>query len=152
MVPVIMREQEKVDGRKIICSIDIAAGKRLVDEKERRSVGAEHRIDEDAMPGEVQIKGRMPHPDDDVLLKRQGFQVRFPRQHRLLRDESRLIAEEEFPGRRQAAFAVLAGFHDVVDGFEALEPSVLIVRRGHDALQPRSCELSAKLWARKNPL
>ena len=134
MVPVVVREQEKVDGRKIICSIDIAAGKRLVDEKERRSIGAKHRVDEDAMPGEVQIKGRMPHPDDDVLLKRQGFQVRFPRQHRLRRDEPRLIAEEKFPGRRQASFSVIARLHDVVDGIDTLEFPVSIVRRRHNAL------------------
>lgn len=114
MVPVIMREQENVDGRKIVGGVDIAAGKRLVDEKERRSVGAEHRIDEDAMPGEVQIKGRMPHSDDDIVLRRQGFQVRFPRQHRLRRDEPRLIAEEEFPGRRQASFSVIARLHSLL--------------------------------------
>ena len=104
------------------------------------------------MSRELEIKGGMPHPDDDILLHRQGFQLRFPRHHRLRRDEPRLIAEEEFPGRRQASFSVLARLHDVVDGFEALEPSVLIVRRGHDALQPLSCGLSVKLWARENPL
>ena len=81
MIPMVVGKNQHVHRRNVGSCIDIAAVEGPVDEKGRRSIAAEHRVDKDAIAAEVQVQRRVAHPDDTVLVKRQGMQVRFLGNH-----------------------------------------------------------------------
>ena len=151
VIPVIVRHQEHVDRGEVLCCVDVATAKRLVDEEKRRRVIAQYGVDEDAFSRDPQEEGRVPEPDDRVFVRCEALEIRLFREHGLLGFESLLVAEEELPRRRQAALAVHALLHDVRKRLEALELSVVIIRRGKDALAPRALGQPPKLRAMDEP-
>lgn len=56
MIPVVMRQDQHIHRGNISSRIDIAAVKGPVDEKGRRGVAAEHRVDENTAAAEMQIQ------------------------------------------------------------------------------------------------
>ena len=143
MIPVVMGNGQHIKLRHIIRSVDIAAGKSLIDEKQGGRIGRKHRVNKYLPASQLQEKGGMAHPDHRIAVRSKLPQIRPAAEHGLRRGKGRLVPEKEFCRGHQA---ILAAFliHDL-HRHQILELAVHIMGRSLHAGQPRPPGRAAKL-------
>ena len=131
VVPMVVRHEEDIQFRNILCDIDIAPTKRTIDEEDRRAVVGEYRIDKHAPPADLQVERRMSHPDRNILRAGDRVKVRLITGDCLFRHASIITAEEHTTECLDAVRLLLVGqiVHHHLDRLEAEELSAHVVRR-----------------------
>lgn len=139
----IVRHQKHIQLRNVLRGIDVAPAKCAVDEEDRRTVVGEYGINEHAPPANLQVEGRVPHPDRDILLARYRMKIGLVTRNKRLRHASVIAAEEHAIKGFDAVRLLLIGqiIHHHLDRLEADELAVYVVRRCLNAFQafPRWC-------------
>lgn len=67
MTPVVVGQDEHINSVKITSTVDIAPRKGFIYKKDRRRKRAKDGINQDTIALELQIKGRVPHPDSHII-------------------------------------------------------------------------------------
>lgn len=117
VVPVVVGNDHDVDAvRHVGRRVDVAArvGPEVF-QRQGRGVAAEDGVDEDVPAVQLQIEGRVAHPDEYVGCRIEGAEVRFDVGQGLFRVEGAVVAEEEVRPQFQGAlrFAPATGVSTV---------------------------------------
>lgn len=96
MIPMVMRNNEVIYRRHIVCLVNLRSLERLIDKRNRGS-RFKHRVDKQTLPVRLNKIGRMPEPNQHILIFRKSLQVRLHRFHFTLGANSLFFAEDEIP-------------------------------------------------------
>ena len=139
----VVGDDQHVNVRNVFRRVYVASRKGLIDEGQGRCPAAEYRVDENLLAVQLHAVGGMSHPDDNILLRVKGLQIRFLGNHGVIRNQPlRRAAEQKAHGGFK-----LAGLYCFFNGLDGPEPSFIIMGRLLDPFQPLAGWRPAELGA-----